>query len=83
MISYEANHTLINHIKRLYAHNKIGDLIEVRNEIVMSKARASEKVVFFIRGNFLGSGMVITKGAGNAKKGFSAGRRLGEGEGRS
>jgi FkbM family methyltransferase len=68
MIRYEANHTLINHIKRLYAHNKIGDLIEVRNEIVMLDANAPEKVDFFIRGNFLGSGMVITKGAENATK---------------
>ena len=68
MVAYEANHTLIDHINRLYTHNNIDDRIEVRNEIILSKARAPKKVDFFIRENFLGSGMVITKGAENAVK---------------
>lgn len=68
IISFEANHTLIDHIQRLYAHNKIEDRIEVRNEIVLSETKPPKKVDFYIRGNFLGSGMTITKGLKSATK---------------
>ncbi|MEP5761851.1 MAG: FkbM family methyltransferase [Litoreibacter sp.] len=68
ILSFEANHKLIDHIKRLYVHNNIADRIEVRNQIVLSQTRAPEDVEFFIRGNFLGSGMVITKGMDRAEK---------------
>lgn len=68
IVSYEANHTLIDHIKGLYSHNKIDDRIEIRNEIILSETKPPKSVDFFIRGNFLGSGMVVTKGAANATK---------------
>ena len=68
IVSFEANHTLIKHIKRLYAHNGLDGRIEVHNKIVLSEENAPDKVDFFIRGNFLGSGMVISKGLKTAQK---------------
>ena len=68
IVAFEANHTLIGHIERLYKHNDLDDRIEVRNKIVLSEEGAPKKVDFFIRGNFLGSGMVILKGMASAKK---------------
>ena len=62
MVSFEANHLLIEHIDALYRHNKLTGTIEVRNQIVLSQTEPPESVGFYIRGNFLGSGMEITKG---------------------
>lgn len=67
-VSYEANHTLIEHIRRLYKHNKIDRKIKVKNQIVLAEPNPPKTVDFFIRGNFLGSGMTITKGHENATK---------------
>jgi FkbM family methyltransferase len=66
MVSFEANHHLIDHITALYRHNKLSGKIEVRNQIVLSQENPPESVDFFIRGNFLGSGMEITKGEDRA-----------------
>ncbi|SFS67568.1 methyltransferase, FkbM family [Sulfitobacter marinus] len=68
IVSFEANHKLIPSIKALYDHNGIADIIEVHNQIVLSDPQAPEAVDFYIRGNFLGSGMTITKGMKNAEK---------------
>jgi FkbM family methyltransferase len=68
IVSFEANHKLIASIKALYAHNGIKSKIEVRNKIVLSDPDAPKSVDFFIRGNFLGSGMTITKGMERAEK---------------
>ena len=68
IVSFEANHTLIDHIERLYVHNGVDDLIEVRNKIVLSEENPPKKVDFFIRGNFLGSGITILKGIDKARK---------------
>ena len=68
IVSFEANHKLIASIKALYAHNGIKSKIEVRNKIVLSDPDAPTSVDFFIRGNFLGSGMTITKGMERAEK---------------
>lgn len=68
VVSFEANHKLIKSIKALYAHNGIKNKIEVRNKIVLSDPDAPKSVDFFIRGNFLGSGMTITKGVERAEK---------------
>lgn len=67
-VSYEANKTLMDHIRRLYKHNKIDKRIKVRNKIVLAEPNPPKSVDFFIKGNFLGSGMTITKGAENATK---------------
>ncbi len=68
IVSFEANHKLIASIKALYAHNGIKSKIEVRNKIVISDPDAPKSVDFYIRGNFLGSGMTITKGVERAEK---------------
>ena len=68
IVSFEANHKLIPHVKELYKHNKIQSKIEVRNKIVLSDPTPPKSVEFFIRGNFLGSGMTITKGQDRAEK---------------
>jgi FkbM family methyltransferase len=68
VVSFEANHKLIKSIKALYAHNGLKSKIEVRNKIVLSDPDAPKSVDFFIRGNFLGSGMTITKGIERAEK---------------
>jgi FkbM family methyltransferase len=68
IVSFEANHKLIASIKALYAHNGIKSKIEVRNKIVLSDPDAPKSVDFYIRGNFLGSGMTITKGMERAEK---------------
>jgi FkbM family methyltransferase len=68
IVSFEANHKLIASIKALYAHNGIKSKIEVRNKIVISDPDAPKSVDFYIRGNFLGSGMTITKGMERAEK---------------
>jgi FkbM family methyltransferase len=68
IVSFEANHKLISSINALYEHNGIADIIEVHNQIVISDPEAPQAVDFFIRGNFLGSGMTITKGMERAEK---------------
>lgn len=66
VVSFEANANLIPHIKALYKHNSIDNIIEVRNQIILSEPNPPSHVNFFIRGNFLGSGLRITKGHARA-----------------
>ncbi|MDE9449107.1 FkbM family methyltransferase [Aliiroseovarius sp. Z3] len=66
--SFEANHKLIDHARALYDHNGLANLISLRYQIVISEPTPPETVEFFIRGNFLGSGMTITKGQATAEK---------------
>ena len=68
IVSFEANHKLISSIKALYEHNGIADKIEVHNQIVLSDPQPPQAVDFYIRGNFLGSGMTITKGMERAEQ---------------
>lgn len=68
IVSFEANHKLISSIKALYEHNGIADKIEVHNQIVLSGPQPPQAVDFYIRGNFLGSGMTITKGMERAEQ---------------
>lgn len=68
IVSFEANHKLIDHITALYKHNGLASRIEVRNKIVLSEPTPPKSVDFYIRGNFLGSGMTIVKGMERAEK---------------
>ena len=68
IVSFEANHTLIDAIKGMYSHNDLDDCIQIHNQIVLSEPNPPKSVDFFIRGNFLGSGMTITKGMERATK---------------
>lgn len=68
LLSFEASYKLIDHARALYAQNGLSDQIELRNQIILSDPNPPENVDFFIRGNFLGSGMEITKGQAGAEK---------------
>ena len=58
MLSIEANPKLLPHINRLYAHNRLTEVISVRHAVVFSAPDAPGEVEFFVHGNFLGSGLV-------------------------
>ena len=57
LLSVEANPTLIDHISALHAHNGLTRTITVRHGVVLCNADAPDAVEFFVRGNFLGSGL--------------------------
>lgn len=57
ILSVEANPTLIDHISALHAHNGLTGTITVRHGVVLCNADAPDAVEFFVRGNFLGSGL--------------------------
>ena len=61
IISIKANPNLIDHICKLYDHNEISDIIEVRHAVVLSEPSPPSMIDFFLRGNFLGSGLTIMK----------------------
>ena len=68
IVSFEANHKLIPHVKALYKHNKIQSKIEVRNKIVLSEPTPPKTVEVFIWEDFPGSGMSLTEGQDRTKK---------------
>lgn len=68
VVSIEANPELIAHITRLYAHNGLSDIISVRHAVVLSQPDAPEVVDFFLRGNFLGSGLTVLKKPEKARR---------------
>lgn len=53
--SYEANPDLIEHIRKLYAHNGVDSVVSVSNNVVVSGENTAPHVKFNIRANFLGS----------------------------
>ncbi len=57
ILSVEANPTLIDHIAALHAHNGLAGTITVRHGVVLCNADAPDAIDFFVRGNFLGSGL--------------------------
>ncbi len=65
--SFEANPDLIPHIRRLYAHNGLQDRIAVSHAVVLAEPDAPATMTFHVRGNFLGSGINITRGAARAR----------------
>lgn len=58
IISFEANPDLIPHIKALYAMNRLGKKIEVRNEVLVSAPDAPETMPFHILNSYLGSSLL-------------------------
>ena len=68
IVSFEANPKLLSHIRALYDHNALTEIIEVRHQIVLSEPDAPETVPFYVLGNFLGSGMTITKDPARAER---------------
>lgn len=57
VLSVEANPTLIDHITALHAHNGLTNKITLRHGVVLCNADAPDAIEFFVRGNFLGSGL--------------------------
>ncbi len=68
VLAIEANPELLSHISQLYAHNGLADTISVRHGVVMTVAEPPEEVDFFLRGNFLGSGLTVVKNIEKARK---------------
>lgn len=58
ILSFEANPELIPTIKALYALNGLGDLIEVRNAVLVTDPAAPKTVDFHLRSSFLGSSLL-------------------------
>ena len=67
-IAFEANAGLNSHIRHLYQCNNLNAQVEVRNQIVLSQPDAPALQSFFVRGNYLGSGIEIVKGHKRAKE---------------
>lgn len=67
VVSIEANPNLIDHIRELYDHNSLKN-IDVRHGVVLSEPTPPETIDFFLKGNFLGSGLTIMKKPEKAKK---------------
>lgn len=53
--SFEANPDLIEHIRKLYAHNGVDRVASVSNNVVVSGANPPKNMDFYVRVNFLGS----------------------------
>lgn len=57
MISFEGNAALIPHIEKLYAMNGLGDVISVRNQVLISAADRPESLPFHVHKSYLGSSL--------------------------
>ena len=68
VLSIEANSDLIPHIETLYSHNGLSKIMQVRHCVVISEPDAPQSIEFFVRGNFLGSGLTIVKNPEKARK---------------
>lgn len=58
VLSFEANSDLIPHARALYAENGLEDVVELRNEVVISAPDRPETVTFHILNSFLGSSLI-------------------------
>lgn len=58
MLSVEANPNLLPHARNLYAQNGLTDVISLRHGVVLTGPDAPETMTFYVRGNFLGSGLI-------------------------
>jgi FkbM family methyltransferase len=58
VLSFEANPALIPHIENLYKLNGLQDVIEVRNQVVISAPERPETMTFHVHNSFLGSSLV-------------------------
>ena len=61
LVAFEANYKLQDSILDLFLHNRLDEILELRNEIVVSDPNAPPKIDFLVRGNFLGSGIEIKR----------------------
>lgn len=68
VVSIEANPNLLPYISELYLRNNLADVIAVRHGVVLSEPNPPAAVDFFLRGNFLGSGLTVIKNPEKARK---------------
>ena len=68
VLAIEANPELLPYITGLYQHNDLADVISVSHGVVLSEPNPPETIDFFLRGNFLGSGLTIVKNPHKARK---------------
>lgn len=58
VLSFEANANLIEPIRSLYALNRLGKKISVRNEILLAEPDAPKEIPFYLKKSYLGSSLV-------------------------
>ncbi len=68
VLAIEANPELIRHISALYARNGLTGVISVRHGVVLTEPQPPAQAEFFVRGNFLGSGLTVMKNPEKARK---------------
>jgi FkbM family methyltransferase len=57
LLSFEANPRLIPHIRALHDLNGLGDIAEVRNQVLYGPPDRPERVTFHLHGSYLGSSL--------------------------
>jgi FkbM family methyltransferase len=62
ILSFEPNPRLVPQAQALHAHNGLQGRISVRHGLVLAEPDAPDRVAFFLRGNFLGSGLTQARG---------------------
>ncbi|SPH17389.1 Protein-L-isoaspartate O-methyltransferase [Defluviimonas aquaemixtae] len=67
VVAIEANPELIEHIRHLYTHNGLDRVMSVRHGVVFTAPEPPATVEFFLRGNFLGSGLKVVKNPERAR----------------
>lgn len=58
LLSFEANPDLIPHAQALYTENELEDVVELRNQVVISAPDRPKTVTFHIQNSFLGSSLI-------------------------
>lgn len=64
VVSFEANPNLMAPIRALYQMNNLQDIIEVRNEVLISAPDAPQTLPFHLHNSYLGSSLLDTRARG-------------------
>jgi FkbM family methyltransferase len=67
ILAFEPNPRLVPHARALYAANGLQGTISLRHGLVLAEPDAPAEVEFHLRGNFLGSGLALARGARRAR----------------
>lgn len=58
VLSFEANPELVPHIRALHGENGLEEVIELRNEVLMSAPERPKSITFHLANSFLGSSLI-------------------------
>lgn len=58
VLSFEANPALIPHITEMHRENGLQDVIELRNQVLISAPDRPESMTFYVTNSFLGSSLI-------------------------